>query len=45
MGVEPKNRGGLKKTPQNGWFIYFMVNQAYFSMDDLGVPLMLETPI
>ena len=36
MGVEPKIG-----VPQNGWFI--MVNPI--KMDDLGVPLFLETPI
>ena len=40
MGVS-KNRG---QTPQNGWFI--MENRkTLLKMDDLGVPLFLETPI
>ncbi len=34
MGVNPKI--GVGPTPQNGWFI---------KIDDLGVPLFLETPI
>ena len=40
MGVEPKI-GGCK-TPQNGWFISW---KTPIKMDDLGVPLFLETPI
>ena len=37
MGVS-KNRGGPPK-----WMVYFMENPT--RMDDLGVPLFLETPI
>ena len=39
MGVEPKIGGKTTKMDgeNNG--------KAYFSMDDLGVPLFLETPI
>ena len=33
-----KNRGGPQK-----WMVYFMENPI--KMDDLGVPLFLETPI
>ena len=36
MGVEPKIM-----VPQNGWFI----RENPIEMDDLGVPLLLETPI
>ena len=39
MGVNPKIGGFY---PQNGWFI--MVPNP-MKMDDLGVPLFLETPI
>ena len=35
MGVEPKIG-----VPQNGWFIM----ENHIKMDDLGVPLFLETP-
>ncbi len=38
MGVEPKI--GVPY-PQNGWFIM----ENLIEMDDLGVPLYLETPI
>ena len=36
-GCQPKNRGGPQK-----WMVYFMENPI--KMDDLGVPLFLETP-
>ena len=36
MGVEPKI-----VVPQNGWFI----RETPIKLDDLGVPLFLETPI
>ena len=41
-GVFPKI-GGCKK-PKNGWFILFH-GKAYEQMDDLGIPVFLETPI
>ena len=37
-----KNRGTRK--PQNGWWIIYN-GRPYEQMDDLGVPLFLETPI
>ena len=37
-GCQPKNRNGPPK-----WMVYFMEN--LIKMDDLGVPLFLETPI
>ena len=39
MSVEPKI--GVEINPQNGWFIM----EISIKMDDLGVPLFLETPI
>ena len=43
MGVEPKIGVG----PQNGWFINVImcIMENPIKMDDLGVPLFLETPI
>ena len=41
MGVEPKIGGKVLKPPK--WMVYFMENPI--KMDDLGVPLFLETPI
>ncbi len=40
MDVEPKNRGVY---PQK-WMVKIM-EKTYEQMDDLGVPLILETPI
>ena len=37
FGCEPKNRG-----TQNGWFVSW---KTLLNMDDLGVPLFLETPV
>ena len=41
LGVEPKIGG--KSTPK--WMVKIMGFQPYEQMDDLGVPLFLETPI
>ena len=42
VGVEPKIGGWNTHTPK--WMVYNNGSKPYEQMDDLGVPLFLETP-